>query len=106
MEAMREGAERYCGGALRMRPVMTGLHAVGDLAGVADEAVAETAAARGLEVTSLSSYYRGTTEAPNGLVLGFGAVPPDAITRGMRELAIVIDRLLRSPGQAARAVPG
>jgi GntR family transcriptional regulator/MocR family aminotransferase len=103
MEAMREGAERYCGGALRMRPVMTGLHAVGDLVGVADDVVADAAAVRGLEVTPLSSYYRGTTEAPNGLVLGFGAVPPDGVTRGMRELAMVLDRLQRAPDQA-RAV--
>ena len=100
MEALREGADRYCGGALRMRPVLTGLHAVGDLSGAHDETVSEAAAARGLEVTSLSSYYRGTPgEAPNGLVLGFGAVPPDGVLRGMRDLAIVLDRLHRTADQ-------
>ena len=103
LDALRESADRYCGGVLRLRPVLTGLHAVGDLAGVADESVSAAAAARGLEVTPLSSYYRGAPEAPNGVVLGFGAVPPDGVVRGMRELTIVIDRLMRAPGQA-RAV--
>jgi GntR family transcriptional regulator/MocR family aminotransferase len=103
LDALRESAERYCGGLLRLRPVLTGLHAVGDLAGLSDEAVSVAAAARGLEVTPLSSYYRGMSEPPNGLVLGFGSVPPDGVGRGMRELAVVLDRLQRNPDQA-RAV--
>ena len=97
LEALRDAAERYCGGALRLRPVRTGLHAVGDLTGALDEAVSEAAAARGLEVTPLSSYYRGAPgEAPNGLVLGFGSIAPDGVLRGMRDLAIVLDRLHRT----------
>ena len=103
LEALREAAERYCGGMLRLRPVLTGLHAVGDLVGLSDVAVSTAAAARGLEVTPLSSSYRGAPEAPNGLVLGFGSIPPDGIGRGMRELALVLDRLRRAPDQA-RAV--
>jgi GntR family transcriptional regulator/MocR family aminotransferase len=103
LDALRESAERYCGGLLRLRPVLTGLHAVGDLAGLSDEAVSVAAAARGLEVTPLSSYYRDVAEPPNGLVLGFGSVPPDGVGRGMRELAVVLDRLQRNPDQA-RAV--
>jgi GntR family transcriptional regulator/MocR family aminotransferase len=100
LESLREAADRYCGGALRMRPVLTGLHAVADLVGAHDEAVSEAAAARGLEVTSLSSYYRGAPgEAPNGLVLGFGAVPLDGIQRGMRDLALVLDRMHRTADQ-------
>ena len=61
LDALLEAAERYCGGALRMRPVITGLHAVGDLTGVPDDAVSAAAAARGLEVTALSSYYKGAS---------------------------------------------
>jgi DNA-binding transcriptional MocR family regulator len=44
-------------------------------------------------VTALSSYYKGASVAPNGLVLGFGAVTPAEIVRGMQQLAIVLDRL-------------
>jgi GntR family transcriptional regulator / MocR family aminotransferase len=101
LDTLLDAAERYCGGVLKPRPVITGLHAVCDLAGVPDRAVSEAAAARGLEVTALSSYYR-TEAAPNGLVLGFGAVPPAEIVRGMQQLAIVLDRV-RATGAAAAA---
>jgi GntR family transcriptional regulator/MocR family aminotransferase len=94
LDALRDAGERYCGGVLRLRPVTTGLHAVGDLTGVSDVAVSEAAATRGLEVTALSSYYRSATAAPpNGLVLGFGSVAPAEIVRGMQQLALVLDRL-------------
>jgi GntR family transcriptional regulator/MocR family aminotransferase len=97
LEALREATERYCGGAIRLRPVLTGLHAVGDLTGIRDVALADAAAARGIEVTPLSGYYKGATDAPNGVVLGFGAVTPEDIVRGMQQLAIAIDR---APGVA------
>ena len=104
LDALLEAAERYCGGALRMRPVITGLHAVGDLTGVADDAVSVAAAARGLEVTALSSYYAGASVAPNGLVLGFGAVTPAEIVRGMQQLAVVLERV-RATDRASAAPP-
>ena len=88
--ALRDAVERYCGGALRLRPVVAGLHAVGDLVGASDTAVSEAAARRGLEVTALSGYYKGTGAAPNGLVLGFGAVTPREIEHGMQQLAVVL----------------
>ena len=71
-------AERYCGGALRMRPVITGLHAVGDLAGVARRRGVRShgRCAAGLEVTALSLLPQAARARPNGLVLGFGAVTP------------------------------
>jgi GntR family transcriptional regulator/MocR family aminotransferase len=101
LDALLEAAERYCGGALRMRPVITGLHAVGDLTGVPDDAVSVAAAARGLEVTALSAYYRGASAAPNGLVLGFGAVTPAEIVRGMQQLAVVLERVRADRGPSA-----
>ena len=33
LEALAAAADRFCGGALRLRPVRTGLHAVADLEG-------------------------------------------------------------------------
>jgi len=45
---------------------------------------------RGLEVTALSGYYKGAGAAPNGLVLGFGAVTPPEIEHGMQQLAVVL----------------
>ena len=48
-------------------------------------------------MTALSSYYKGASVAPNGLVLGFGGVTPAEIVRGMQQLAVVLERV-----QAAR----
>jgi GntR family transcriptional regulator/MocR family aminotransferase len=96
LEAMTASAERFCGGVLRVRPVATGLHAVADLHGVDDERVHQEAAARGVEATPLSMYFRNRAQAPSGLVLGFGAVRPDASTGGMQRLAAAIEAASRS----------
>ena len=44
-------------------------------------------------MTALSTYYQGGSPAPNGLVLGFGAVTPAEIVRGMQQLAVVLERV-------------
>jgi GntR family transcriptional regulator/MocR family aminotransferase len=93
--ALAHAAERYCGGALRLRPVHTGLHAVADLFGVDAGGVFEEAMSRGVEVMPLSAYYFGRGRPVNGLVLGFGAVRPDAMLRGMQVLAAAIDAVRR-----------
>ena len=91
LEALATAAARFCGGVLRLRPVQTGLHAVADLEGVDAQRVSAEAASRGVEVAPLSVYFAGRGPAVNGLVLGFGAVPPDASSRGMQRLATAIE---------------
>ena len=97
LDALVEAAERCCGGALRLRPVRTGLHAVADLDGVDAAKVAREAAARGIEVTPLAAYFARPAHAPNGLVLGFAAVPPAALAKGTEQLAAAIAQARRAP---------
>ena len=98
LEALRAAAERHCGGALRVRPVHTGLHAVADLLGADAERVCEAAAALGVEVMPLSAYCFGRARPANALVLGFGAVRPDVLARGMERLSAAIEAARREPG--------
>ena len=78
LHAMIAAAERHLGGALRVRPVQTGLHALADLDGVDATRVSREAAARGVEVAPLSAYFAERPRHGEGLVLGFAAVRPDA----------------------------
>jgi GntR family transcriptional regulator/MocR family aminotransferase len=93
LEAMMSAAARFCGGALRIRPVQTGLHAVADLAEGDDDRVAREAIARGVEAMPLSMYASAPTGATraNGLVLGFAPIRPEDAADGMRRLAASID---------------
>jgi GntR family transcriptional regulator/MocR family aminotransferase len=91
LEALAAASERFCGGALRLRSVRTGLHAVADLEGADAEKVSREAAARGVEVTPFSAYFVGRTRPPNALVLGFGAIGPDALRKAMERLAAAIE---------------
>jgi GntR family transcriptional regulator/MocR family aminotransferase len=95
LEALAAAAERWCGGALRLRPVRTGLHAVADLVGVDGESVYREAAARGVEVTPLSAYYWGEAQPVEALVMGFAAVDPAALNLGMERLAAAIEAAAR-----------
>jgi GntR family transcriptional regulator/MocR family aminotransferase len=101
LEALTAAAQRYCGGALRLRAVRTGLHVAADLEGVDDEKVFREATARGVEASPLSAYFVGG-KAASGLVLGFAAVRPDALRRGMERLAEAIEAA-RRPSRPAVA---
>jgi GntR family transcriptional regulator/MocR family aminotransferase len=90
LEAMSESANRYCGGALRLRSVHTGLHALADLTEVDAEPVFHEAAARGIEVMPLDTYFMGTAKTKNSLLLGFASMRPEALRRGMQALADAI----------------
>lgn len=88
------------GAPLRLRPVHSRLHAVADLEGVDAERVFEEAAARKIEVMPLSHYYfeggEGDAEGgaggrQNALLLGFGAVRPEAIRAKMAQRAGAIE---------------
>jgi DNA-binding transcriptional MocR family regulator len=71
-----------------VRRVQTGRHALANLDGVHAGRVSREAAARGVEAAPLSAYFAGRERT--ALVLGFGAVLPDAARRGMERLAAAI----------------
>jgi GntR family transcriptional regulator/MocR family aminotransferase len=102
LEALVTAADRHCGGALRVRPPGAGLHARADLAGADAVAVSREAAARGVEATPLSAYCAGRDRPPNALVLGFGAVPPEAAHRAMERLSDAIEAARRRGAGAKR----
>jgi GntR family transcriptional regulator/MocR family aminotransferase len=104
LDALAAAAARHCRGALTLRPVSTGLHAVADLTAADDAAVFREAMARGVEVMPLSAYrFDRRSKAVNGLVLGFAAVRPELFDGGMEKLAAAIEAANRggrrkSPG--------
>jgi len=97
LEALEHAAAKRCGGALRLRPVRTGLHAVADLVDLDARRVQELAAERGVELMPLSAYYFGRAQPKNALVLGFGGVRADSVEDGMKRLAGAIDDAHREP---------
>jgi GntR family transcriptional regulator/MocR family aminotransferase len=107
LDALCDAADRWGAGALRLRPVHTGLHAVADLAADIDlDRLLDEAATQQVEVMPLSAYIAERTTPPRALVLGFGSVEPNAVRRGMERLARALDasrRPLRSPRTPARS---
>jgi GntR family transcriptional regulator/MocR family aminotransferase len=102
LAALFEGAREHLAGLLEVSPVEAGLQTAARLpAGQDDVAVAEAAAARGVEVVPLSRFYRAAPPAP-GLQLGFAAVEPAEIRRGVRELAAALGS---GGGDGAKAAP-
>jgi len=97
LEALEQAARRHCGGALRLRPARTGLHAVADLVDADAGRAFEAAAERNVEVMPLSAYYFGRAQPQNALVLGFGGVRADSVEDGMKRLAAAIDDARRQP---------
>jgi len=108
LEALTSTAERFCAGSMRLRPVSTGLHAVADLNGADARRVFDEAMTLGVEVMPLSAYVFGRERAANALVLGFGAVGPEAVSRGMKALAAAIEeerKYGRPNAQRRRPIP-
>jgi GntR family transcriptional regulator/MocR family aminotransferase len=96
-------AARYCGEALRLRPIAAGLHLVGDLSDVVDREATAAAAARGIEVMPLTAFRFFPNTRVNGLVLGFGCLRPQALAEGMAQLAAALDEVRQR--NRLRAVP-
>jgi GntR family transcriptional regulator/MocR family aminotransferase len=97
VDALAQSAARHCAGALRLRPVTTGLHAVADLDGVDDRMVLEEALTRGVEVMPLSGYcFDPRGPAMQGLMLGFASVRPELFDAGMERLAATIEAVRRT----------
>ncbi len=90
-----EGAARWLGDLLTLSPVEAGLQTSGFLGrGLHADAAIRAAAAEDVEVTALGGEWGGRFRR-EGLQLGFAAVPPDEIRRGVEVLARVLDRLAR-----------
>jgi GntR family transcriptional regulator/MocR family aminotransferase len=94
-----EGTRRRLEGVLDITAVEAGLQTAALLApGLDAEAVARAAAQREVVVVPLSRYARSRLER-DGLQLGFAAIDPPEIRRGVDELASVLDsRPARRPG--------
>lgn len=85
-----ECANEKLAGGLEISNVEAGLQTVGWLkGGIRAERVVELAAERKVEVVALSRYVSGKSR-PNGVILGFAAVDPREIRRGVEELARVL----------------
>jgi len=92
-----ECARERLAGLLDIAGVEAGLQTAGYLRpGLTGETVVRAAAARDVEVISLCRYARGRVER-EGIKLGFAAVEPAEIRRGVRELAAVLEKSGRKP---------
>jgi GntR family transcriptional regulator/MocR family aminotransferase len=85
-----KGADRELRGAIEISNVEAGLQTIGHLhAGSSADNIVRQAAKRQVELKSLSRYYSRLRPA-NGLVLGFAAVEPKELERGVKELAAIL----------------
>ncbi|HET9156652.1 MAG TPA: PLP-dependent aminotransferase family protein [Myxococcaceae bacterium] len=90
--ALYEAAERRLGERLVLSPVEAGLQTTGLLGpGHQAAAVVRLAAEQGVEVTALGGEWRGRFRR-EGLQLGFAAVPPEELRRGVDILARLLER--------------
>lgn len=89
LAVLLKAAREKLAGVMEISNVEAGLQTIGWLQGIRAEAVAQAAAARNVEVKPLVGYAFG--RAPqNGIVLGFAAVEPRELRRGVDELAGVL----------------
>jgi GntR family transcriptional regulator/MocR family aminotransferase len=94
LSVLLENARENLGDAIDISGVEAGLQTVGWLKlGLHAERVADLAAKRDVEVVPLSRYASGRSRR-EGLMLGFAAVDPKEIRRGVGELAQVFGKTL------------
>jgi GntR family transcriptional regulator/MocR family aminotransferase len=80
---------------ITLGPSDTGMHICGYLPDdIADHAVAQSAAQRGIEVLPLSDFYIGE-EKRNGIILGYTAIPEEYVASGITLLKQAILEQLR-----------
>jgi GntR family transcriptional regulator/MocR family aminotransferase len=90
LSVLLESAREKLAGLLEISEIEAGLQTVGWLPeGIDAESATRAAAARGVEVFPLSRYSQGRI-AREGLQLGFAAVDPREIRRGVQELAAAL----------------
>lgn len=87
---------KHLDGVLEISKIEAGLQTLGWLAkGLDDREVARAASARGVDTVSLTGFYRSAQELErrgrHGLQLGFAAVGPREIRRGVEELARALE---------------
>lgn len=96
LSVLLEGTREKLAGLLEISKVEAGLQTVGWLkGGIVGERTAKAAAQKNVEVVPLSRYASGRARK-NGLILGFAAVDPTEIRRGVTELAATLDATRRS----------
>ena len=103
-EALVAAARRRLGGLLDVVPTHSGLHTVGYLpAAVSEAAIARDADQRQVTASPIGRFALAPVGI-NGLVLGFGGVPPKVIEAGVEVLAQVLEsRLAPAAARKARA---
>lgn len=89
-EVLLEAGRRYLNGLLAIRPSHAGMHVLGWLIGIDDQAAARAAAEYEIDVTPLSRYCAEVRQ-PDGLVLGYGGVTPRQIRAGAETLARALE---------------
>jgi GntR family transcriptional regulator / MocR family aminotransferase len=95
LSALMESARRRLGGLLELSSVEAGLQTVGWLPpGIDGEAARQAAELRKVEVTPLRVYARRPLQR-EGLQMGFAAVNPQEIRRGVHQLALALEELAR-----------
>lgn len=95
-QALVYWSEKLLGGALRVHPSDTGLHAVGWLQkGRDDRRVAQMLAQREVIASPVSGYTQQFRQAP-GLVLGYAPYGEEAIRGALEKVAGVVGRLGKS----------
>jgi GntR family transcriptional regulator / MocR family aminotransferase len=96
LEVLLRSARQDLTGLLEISGIEAGLQTVGWLqAGIQADSAAAAAAKRNVEVTPLSVYAQGQT-ASAGLQLGFAAIDATEIRRGVQDLAIALEQVLKS----------
>jgi GntR family transcriptional regulator/MocR family aminotransferase len=91
LNVLLESAGEKLGGVLQISGVEAGLQTVGWLkGGLRAERIADLAAERNVEVVPLSRYASGRSRRA-GLILGFAAVDPKEIRRGVEEIAKILN---------------
>ena len=89
-DVLLESAERHLGDVMRLASVHAGLRATGVFLRTRDDrAISARAMRAGIDAPPLSRYFFGG-RAQTGLVLGYAALAPDAIRKGIRDLARAI----------------
>jgi GntR family transcriptional regulator/MocR family aminotransferase len=96
LSVLLENARAQLAGLLEVSGIEAGLQTVGWLSdGIEEEMAESAAAARGVEVVPLKYSRRGGT-GRSGVQLGFAAVNEKEIRRGVQQLAIALEEVLRN----------
>jgi GntR family transcriptional regulator/MocR family aminotransferase len=94
LSVLLEGARSHLSGLLEISNVEAGLQTVGWLKGrISAECAAKAAVEKEVDVVPLSQYASGHARK-NGLILGFAAVDPKELRRGVETLAKALEELI------------